>query len=148
MQESRAQRDISVSKQRPTQSRSVGPSISDAVGAYRFPTDWRLARQASLWVRDGGAEDAGRWSGYPPIVPVSADMPARQPSAISGCEQSQQKSPLFDHLVGGRNKIGWKRKPKDAGSTKIDDEIELRDGEDGKIARVGATKDTIDVARS
>ena len=31
MQESRAQRDISVSKQRPTQSRSVGPSISDAV---------------------------------------------------------------------------------------------------------------------
>src|ERR1700737_2906992 len=26
----------------PTQSRSVGPSISDAVGAHRFPTDWRL----------------------------------------------------------------------------------------------------------
>src|SRR6202030_451905 len=32
MQESRAQRDISVSKQRLTQSRSVGPLISDAVG--------------------------------------------------------------------------------------------------------------------
>jgi integrase len=42
MQESRAQRDISVSKQRPTQSRSVEPSISDAVGAHRFPKDWRL----------------------------------------------------------------------------------------------------------
>jgi hypothetical protein len=42
MQESRAPRDISVSKQRPTQSRSVGPSISDAVAAHRFPTDWRL----------------------------------------------------------------------------------------------------------
>ena len=40
--ELRAQRDFSVSKQRPTQSRSVGPSISDAVGAHRFPTDWRL----------------------------------------------------------------------------------------------------------
>jgi hypothetical protein len=40
MQESRAPRDISVSKQRPTQSRSVGPSISDAVGAHRFPTRW------------------------------------------------------------------------------------------------------------
>ena len=40
--ESRAQQDISVSKQRPTQSRSVGPSISDAVGAHRFPTDWTL----------------------------------------------------------------------------------------------------------
>src|ERR1700724_3619510 len=26
----------------PTQSRSVGLSISDAVGAHRFPTDWRL----------------------------------------------------------------------------------------------------------
>src|ERR1700730_13516561 len=36
MQESRAQRDISVSKQRPTQSRSVGLSISDAVDAHRF----------------------------------------------------------------------------------------------------------------
>jgi hypothetical protein len=33
---------ISVSKQRLTQSRSVGLSISDAVGAHRFPTDWRL----------------------------------------------------------------------------------------------------------
>src|ERR1700720_2155557 len=42
MQESRAQRDISVSKQRLTQSKSVGPSISDAVGAHRFPTHWRL----------------------------------------------------------------------------------------------------------
>src|ERR1700738_4391407 len=42
MQESRAQRDISGSKQRPTQSRSVGPSISDAAAAHRFPTDWRL----------------------------------------------------------------------------------------------------------
>src|ERR1700738_4337435 len=42
MQESRAQRDISVSKQTPTPSRSVGPSISDAVAAHRFPTDWRL----------------------------------------------------------------------------------------------------------
>ena len=54
----------------------------------------------------------------------------------------------LDHLVGGRNKIGWKRKPKGAGSTKIDDEIVSRDGEDGKMARVGSTKDTIDVASS
>jgi hypothetical protein len=29
-------------KQRPTPSRSVGPSISDAVTAHRFPTDWRM----------------------------------------------------------------------------------------------------------
>jgi hypothetical protein len=36
MQESRAQRDISVSKQRPTPSRSVGRSISDAIDTHRF----------------------------------------------------------------------------------------------------------------
>ena len=53
MQELRAQRDISVSKQRLTPSRSVGPSISDAVGAHRFPTDWRLT------VRRVGREKRG-----------------------------------------------------------------------------------------
>jgi hypothetical protein len=43
MQESRAQRDISASKQRPTQSRSVEPLISDAsVPTGAFPTDRRL----------------------------------------------------------------------------------------------------------
>jgi hypothetical protein len=38
----------------------------------------------------------------------------------------QQISVLFDHLVGGRDKIGWKRKPKGVGGPEIDDEIELR----------------------
>src|SRR5271157_4517676 len=64
MQESRAQRDFSVSKQRPTQSRSVGPSISDAVGTHGFPTDWRLTirrvgreKRVSLMRSHNGAPD-------------------------------------------------------------------------------------------
>jgi hypothetical protein len=56
--------------------------------------------------------------------------------------------PSLDHLVGGRDKIGWKHKAKGICSTEIDDEIELRAGVDGKSARVGSAKDTIDVASS
>jgi hypothetical protein len=37
-----------------------------------------------------------------------------------------KKARLFDHLVGGRDKIGRKRKPKRVGGPEIDDEIELR----------------------
>jgi hypothetical protein len=33
------------------------------------------------------------WSAYPPKLSVTADVSARQPSARSGCEQSQQGSP-------------------------------------------------------
>src|SRR5208337_1901926 len=85
MQESRAQRDFSVSKQRSTQLRSVGPSISDAVGAHKFPTDWRLtvrrvAREkrvnltrsrngavGPLWVMGGGLAKGRRGSAAFPI---------------------------------------------------------------------------------
>ena len=63
-------------KQRLTQSRSVGLSKSDAVGAHRFPIDWRLTVRrvgrekrvslmrsrngalGSLWVM-GGVQDHG-----------------------------------------------------------------------------------------
>ena len=38
----------------------------------------------------------------------------------------RSKLRLFDHLVGGRDKIGRKRKPKRVGGSEIDDEIELR----------------------
>ena len=49
-QESRAQRDISASKQRPTQSRSVGPLISDvSVPTGVFPTDRRLTVRRAAW---------------------------------------------------------------------------------------------------
>src|SRR5271166_530394 len=73
MQELRAQRDFSVSKQRPTQSRSVGPSISDAVGAHRFPTDWRLTvrrvgreeRVSLMRSRNGAADSLWVMGGSP-----------------------------------------------------------------------------------
>jgi hypothetical protein len=39
-------------------------------------------------------------SALPPILTVTADIFNRQLRATSGCEQSQQRSPLFDHLVG------------------------------------------------
>ena len=58
MPESRAPRDISVSKQRPTQSRSVGPSISDAVGAHRFSDTCRLAADFGKFI----AIEAEKWS--------------------------------------------------------------------------------------
>ena len=44
-------------------------------------------------------------SAYPPRLAVKADIPDRQVCANSGCEQSQQGSPLFDHLVGEREQL-------------------------------------------
>ena len=91
--ELRAQRDISVSKQRPTQSRSVGPSISDAVGAHRFPTNWRLTVRrvgrekrgslmrspngavGSLWVMGSGQGPCTRASAAPQKAnPLAAEL--------------------------------------------------------------------------
>src|ERR1700737_4402925 len=54
----------------PTQSRSVGPSISDAVGAHRFPTDWRLTvrrvgrekRVSLMRSRDGAVGSLWSWA--------------------------------------------------------------------------------------
>src|SRR6202047_4009349 len=67
MQESRAQRDISVSKQRPTQSRSVGLSISDAVDAHRFrPLE---ADYPSCWSRKTCKPHAlAQWRGRSAVV--------------------------------------------------------------------------------
>src|SRR3984893_16404079 len=53
----------------PTQSRSVGPSISDAVGAHRFPTDWRELASGSEWARLGNLDlQDGGWD-REPILP-------------------------------------------------------------------------------
>src|ERR1700738_2236307 len=98
MQESRAQRDISVSKQRLTQSRSVGPSISDAVGAHRFPTDWRLT------VRRVGREKrvslmrSRNWPAwtYLPLPPIK-NSPQRRAESLA----LEPKSQCFvSHILG------------------------------------------------
>ena len=53
-------------------------------------------RQSRLRVnRDGHA--VGFTSPHPPRIADMAELTLR---AITGCKQSQQKAPLFDHLVG------------------------------------------------
>src|SRR3984893_9419472 len=69
MRKSRAQRDISVSKQRPTPSRSVGPSISDAVAAQKVLNRFGsrgsvvlLAKSVNLTLScNGAAGSCGSW---------------------------------------------------------------------------------------
>jgi hypothetical protein len=46
-------------------------------------------------------------------------------SAISGCEQSQQSRPLFDHLVGEREHIVGDRDAERLCGLEIDDKLEL-----------------------
>jgi hypothetical protein len=60
----------------------------------------------------------------------------------------RSKLRLFDHLVGGRDKIGRKRKPKRTGSPKVDDKIEFRRCVDRKIARISTAKNAINVIGS
>jgi hypothetical protein len=113
MQELRAQRDFSVSKQRPTQSRSVGPSISDAVGAHRFPTDWRLTarrvgreeRVSLMRSRNGAADSLWVWAA---VRPRRAEGPQHRsertlplpdwmfPHVLVGRLASSQGRPAFD----------------------------------------------------
>jgi hypothetical protein len=47
------------------------------------------------------------------------------PGTAAQC-QLRTLARLLDHFVGGRDKIGRKRKPEDVGGAEIDDEIELR----------------------
>src|SRR5262249_36724782 len=55
--------------------------------------------------------------------PALIERPFR---AISGCEQSQQEPPLFDHLVGNSEQRGWNAEPEHSGDLRVDDQFELR----------------------
>ena len=46
-------------------------------------------------------------------------------SAVSGCEQTQQGSPLFDHRVRNREQPRRNGKPERLGGLEIDDEVEF-----------------------
>jgi hypothetical protein len=50
--------------------------------------------------KPGKAQNEQMLSVLPPILAVKADIPDRQLRARTGREQSQQGSPLLDHLVG------------------------------------------------
>jgi hypothetical protein len=43
----------------------------------------------------------------------------------SGCEQSQQGKPLFDHLVGGQQQTGRHFEAERSGGLQVDDKLEL-----------------------
>jgi hypothetical protein len=63
--------------------------------------------------------------GLPSKSGGDADMPAFTLRARTGCEQSQQEHPLFDHLVGEREQIVGDFDAKRLGRPEIDYQLEL-----------------------
>src|SRR5262245_50857584 len=64
-----------------------------------------------------------------PLSPMNRHSPARieRPfRANSGCEQSQQTVPLFNHLIGNSEQRGWNAEPEHSGDLRVDDQFELR----------------------
>jgi hypothetical protein len=53
------------------------------------------------------------------------DVPAGSLRAKTGCEQPQQRGPLFDHLVGEREQLVWHGEAKHPGRLSVDDQFEL-----------------------
>ena len=62
----------------------------------------------------------------------------RQLSATSGCERSQQGSPLFNQLVGAREQRRRDFEAECFGGRQIDDEVELGRLLDREVRRLGA----------
>src|SRR5262249_8232995 len=84
------------------------------------------------------------WSAYPPILSVNADMLVGQPSAKTGCEQSQQK-PLFDDLVGGHLHDQRHREAEGLRRFELDDEFDLGRLHHRKLGGVLTLEDAIDI---
>ena len=80
-----------------------------------------LAPRMSLEGHERRFHDLSGTSAYPPKL----DIWDRQLRAKSGCEQSQQRSPLFDHLVGEREEIVGNLDTERLGGFEIDDKLEL-----------------------
>jgi hypothetical protein len=56
---------------------------------------------------------------------VRTSMPASENLHISGCEQSQRRSRLFDHLIGAGEQRVRHGEPERPSGGEIDDQIEL-----------------------
>jgi siderophore synthetase component len=57
-------------------------------------------------------------------------------SIRSGCEQSQQGSPYFDHLIGEREQLCGHVDGESPGGLQLDDQIEFRPLHDWQIRRL------------
>jgi hypothetical protein len=57
----------------------------------------------------------------------------------------QQKTPLFDHLVGGGEQRRWYLKPDCLGGLEVNHQLELDWRLDGKLARFRALENAVDV---
>jgi hypothetical protein len=67
--------------------------------------------------------------------------------ARSGCEQSQQSSPLFDHLIGPLLKKPRHVEAERRGGLEVDHQLELDRGLDRKLARLRILEDAIGIGR-
>jgi hypothetical protein len=85
---------------------------------------------------------------FAPKADKRADVSLCPLSAISGCEQSQQGRPLFDHLVGTAEQHRWDGKAERLGGLEINDEIELGGLLHGKIGGLCPAQDLVDIIAS
>src|SRR6478672_170852 len=68
-------------------------------------------------------------------------------SVRSGCEQSQQSSPLFDHLIGALLKKPRHVEAERRGGLEVDHQLELDRGLDRKLTRLRILEDAIGIGR-
>ena len=74
------------------------------------------------------------------------DINGRLKSANSGCEQSQQGSSLFDHLVGAGEQRRWDVEAERLGGLEVDHQLELGRLLHWKIGGLGTPEDFVNVA--
>src|SRR5262249_15648565 len=65
--------------------------------------------------------------------------------ATSGCEQSRQGSPLFDHLVGAGEQCRWYFDPECFRRLEVDNKLVLSRGLHRHVGGLLASEDAIDV---
>jgi len=62
---------------------------------------------------------------FGPLCGLKSDIARGPKSATSGCEQSQERSPLFDHLVGKLLEMQRHVEAEYLGGLEVDDQLEL-----------------------
>src|SRR5215469_1648504 len=70
---------------------------------------------------------------------------ARLPSCANSRHKANSVRWLFNHLVGASEERLGDRNAKGVGGLEVDDQLELRRLLDGKVGRLGALKDLVDI---